>query len=150
MNNPFTYFICALLLLGCINIASACGCVQIGNPSPQEAIKTTDLVFSGKVVHIDTVETAINELVGFTKKEIFYTFSIQEVIKGKKRLKQLRIKSGQIDADDCKYIFSLNESYIVFANYSSKSKKRQRSAKTNICTETQEFTEAMMKSLRKG
>lgn len=129
-------------------------CVHTDKYSLKTEFEESDLVFSGTVIQIDTVEIKASEL-NYSRDEIWYTFKITENFKGKKKSKTIRIKSGITDADDCKYVFKMNESYVVYANHPLKKdfKKDKSVLETTECTNTGEATEKKLlevKELVKG
>jgi hypothetical protein len=99
-----------------IKLSFSCTCVHTSGYSLKKEFKDTDLVFGGSVIQIDTVEIKASEI-NYSRDEIWYTFKITEIFKGKKKSKTIRIRSGNTDADDCKYVFKMNESYVVYANH---------------------------------
>ena len=121
----------------------ACTCIHTADYSVNNEFKETDLVFSGALIHIDTVEVIKDSLYNYKRNEIWYTFKITENFKGKKKNKTIRIRSGITDADDCKYVFEMNESYVVYANHPLKRdfKKDKSILETTECTNTGEATE---------
>jgi len=115
-----------------------CGCITVDSVNIKDQIKSSDIIFKGTVIKIDTVEIVdtswVNKHLYPTKpnesmdaivnifpilksNELHYTFQISKVYKGSVKNTAITVKSGQVNAHDCKYIFNLNENYIVFANH---------------------------------
>ena len=118
----------------------ACTCIQLENYSLKSEFKDRDLIFLGTVTEIDTITVKKSN---FSIDEIWYTFKLKELYKGKVQEKTIKIKSGAVGADDCKFTFLLNNDYVVYANYlkTKERKKKKKALNTNICTNTGEATE---------
>lgn len=147
-------FLLLIILSLSFNLSFSCTCIQTSEYSLQKEFKKTDLVFKGTVIKIDTVEIKASEI-NYSRDEIWYTFKITEIFKGKKKSKTIRIRSGNVDWDDCKFEFKINESYVVYANHSLKEdfKKDKSVLETTICTNTGEATEEKIlevRELKKG
>lgn len=137
-----------------IKLGFSCTCIHTSEYTVKKEFKETDLVFTGTVIKIDTVQINSSEL-NYSREEIWYTFKITENFKGKKKNKIVRIRSGNTDADDCKFVFKMNESYVVYANHPLKSdfKKDKSILETTNCTNTDVATEEKIlevKELKKG
>jgi hypothetical protein len=147
------FFLLSILVLS-FNTGFSCSCIHTAEYTLKKEYKETDLVFKGNVIKIDTVEIKASEL-NYSRDEIWYTFKITENFKGKKKNKTVRIRSGNIDWDDCKYEFKINESYVVYANHPLKEdfKKNKSILETTNCTNTGEAKEEKIlevKNLKKG
>lgn len=146
MKRSFFIIIFALT----IKLGFSCTCIHTTEYTLQKEFKETDLVFTGTVIKIDTVHINSSEL-NFEQDEIWYTFKITESFKGKKKNKTIRIRSGNVDWDDCKYEFKINESYVVYANHPLKEnfKKDKTILETTNCTNTGEATEEKILEVKK-
>jgi hypothetical protein len=124
------------------NLSFSCTCIHTKEYTLQNEFNEADLIFTGTVIKIDTVHINSSEL-NFEQDEIWYTFKITDKFKGKKKNKTIRIRSGINNADDCKYVFKMNESYVVYANHPLKEdfKKDKSILETTNCTNTGEATE---------
>ena len=117
-----------------VNYSFACSCIG-GKPNVDEATKSSDLVFKGKLIDkkifiIDTLWPG--------EKMIRYTFKVESTFKGKIKHK-ISIVTG-LGNGDCGYRFELGKEYIV---YSKKEKielplenKIKKFFVTDICTRT--------------
>jgi hypothetical protein len=120
--------------------------------------KYTDVVFKGKVVSIDTIVTNIYKIApSFLSKEIEITFKVEEtynrrVKSDNRRVKSelVKVRSGMPNADDCKFIFTQGQSYIVFADhpYIKRSKKNKAILETSSCKPTNIFSEDLAEKIR--
>lgn len=99
------------------NISFSCNCV--GNISAKKEIKTSDVVFKGKVIEksLFVVDTLFaNEYVYKAK----YKIELDIVYKGKKiKNKYVTVITG-VGNGDCGYEFKKGENYIVYAKLENK------------------------------
>jgi hypothetical protein len=102
-----------------------------------------DVIFHGKLIKVDTINVGTDSILNFSIDEIWYTFQVVEYFKGKSEEKTIRIRSGITNADDCKFVFTKGESYVVYANHplTEKFKKDKIILETTVCTHTGEATE---------
>lgn len=117
-----------------------CSCIRSEDYSIRAEFKSTDVVFLGYRIKIDTAAVERDWVIDV---EIWYTFQVTQLYKGKTQQKTLRIRSGSIGADDCKFVFSVGESYVVYANQALKeeSKKDKSILRTSVCTNTGRATD---------
>ena len=144
------YIVAFLLIAFSSNIAYACSCSRVGILKDQ---KTSDLVFTGKVVEIKEIVTQ-EKLTGSEKtveyKRYEFVFEIKHVHKRKKdfeftdRITVITTGGGA----DCGNYFHLNEKYLVYA-YKEQNKvgwglEDQKAEKefmsTHLCTRTKRIT----------
>lgn len=139
-----------ILAIFSFNVSYSCTCIGKRNVPLKDAMKGSDWVFTGKVTKIDTVLIEYDSIANFAFKEIWYTFLIETVYNGKKSITEIDVMSGKVDHDDCKFIFELNKSYIVYASYklSNKWEKMKDQLATSVCTHTGVLTEDIRNELK--
>lgn len=132
-----------ILLTAIVKIGFCCTCVQTKEFSIKTEFKYRDVIFHGKLIKIDTINVEIASWRSFSRNEIWYTFQVIEFFKGKSKEKTIRVKSGETNVADCKFVFTNEESYVVYAHYrlTEKFKKDKSILKTSVCTHTGEATE---------
>lgn len=140
------YLITFLLLTLSLNLALACSCSRVGILKDQ---KTSDFVFTGKVIEINEIITqekltGSNRVVEYKRYE--FVFQIKRIHKGKKDFDFTNsiaiITTG--GGADCGNYFHLEEKYLVYA-YKQQNKvgwglEDQKAEKefmsTHLCTRT--------------
>ena len=140
MKEIITTIILTLL----VNITYCCTCLQLEKFSIEREFQDRDVVFEGTLIQIDTINTVLDSITKFSVDEIWYTFQVTEYFKGEKNQKIINIKSGISNSHDCKFIFLMGESYIVYANHplNKQSKKNKTILETSVCTNTGKATAA--------
>lgn len=123
-------------------IGFCCSCIQMDEFSIKTEFNDRDVIFSGKLIQVDTINVGIDPLLKFSTDEIWYTFQVAGYFKGKSKKKTIRIRSGITNADDCKFVFTKGKSYVVYANHplTEKFKKDKSILETSVCTHTGEAT----------
>ncbi len=128
----------------CFFKASSCYCV-LGTMS--DAFKNSDLIISGIVISVR--DQSEKQELNYNK---IYTVQILKLFKGNYRRKTVEIASGFRD-DDCGFVFSVGEKYIIFARrnrgYSVRSNLPIHSFFTDECTRTKVYTEKEVEEIKK-
>ncbi len=135
--------IAIIFLIALAKIGFCCSCVQTDEFSIRSEFKDRDVIFHGELISVDTIHVDSGLTSSFSVNEIWYTFQVVEYFKGKSNGKTIRIRSGITNADDCKFVFTIGESYVVYANHplSRKFKPDKSILETSVCTHTGEATE---------
>jgi len=133
-----------LLFLILAKVSLSCSCIKSENYSLETEFKETDAVFNGTLIDIDTVRLEENPMFPHPMGEIWYTFQINDNFKGDPNAKTIKLRSGVTNAQDCKFIFLMNQSYLVFANHplNDQFQKVNSILKTTVCTATSIATKA--------
>ena len=110
-----------------------------------------DVVFNGKLISIDTIHIKSELEISDAVNEIWYTFQVMEYFKGKRHKETIRLRSGVTNAEDCKFVFLLYQSYVVYANHPlhKNFKKNKSILETSTCTHTGAATEERVLEARK-
>lgn len=124
-------------------IGLCCSCIQTKEFSIKTEFNDRDVIFKGKLIQVDTLNVRNDLILNFSTDEIWYTFQVTEYFKGKSKKKTIRIRSGIMNANDFKFIFTKDGSYLVYANHLliKKFKKDKSILETTTCTHTGEATE---------
>ncbi|MDB4516687.1 hypothetical protein N9089_03730 [Crocinitomicaceae bacterium] len=132
-----------ILLMTAAKIGFCCSCIQMEDFSIKTEFNDRDVIFNGVLIQVDTINPGTDSILNFSTDEIWYTFQVIEYFKGKSTKKTIRIRSGITNADDCKFVFTKGESYVVYTNHplTKKFKKDKSILETTVCTHTGEATE---------
>ena len=127
-----------ILLLLLAKTGFCCTCIQLEEFSVKTEFKNRDVIFHGTLKQVDTVHITTDTIFKYSIDEIWYTFEVIGYFKGNQKAKTIRIRSGITNADDCKFVFTPNESYLVYSNHPLKDnfKKDRTILETNVCTHT--------------
>ena len=118
------YFVTlAALLLGLASAEAALACTCAQSPAAPEALASSDAVFTGTVLSIDTTQTG---------RQV--RLRVEGSWKGAK-CGEVTIVTA-LDEAACGYSFQVGTSYLVYAN------RTQGKLSTNICSRTQPTAQA--------
>ena len=139
-NKEMIFFVSLLFLMFWKSSSFACNCV--GKTSINKALKNSDLVFLGKVIHQERI-TVPYKLIGTDTSINYYfnkfTFKIRTIYKGKSRTEMIQIITG-IGNGDCGFEFEEGMMYIVYSNWRSEyfngDTKVDKFLYTDICKRT--------------
>ncbi|MEO5643484.1 MAG: hypothetical protein ABIQ40_03470 [Bacteroidia bacterium] len=116
--------------------ANSCSC--IGEISVKDEIKRSDIVFTGKVISVDTLLIFTEPGSMFKVYKRKYSFQLQSLYKGKISSDTVEIIAG-LGGGDCGFEFAAGSEYIVYANYETYTIAGGTSLSclsTNICRRT--------------
>jgi hypothetical protein len=94
-----------IIFLFTIKVAFSCGCEDVFG------LDESDLVFNGRVVSVDRVDT--------TFIDYAITFKVEKVVKGKLSKQKVIVHTPCLSVACCGIPFEKNENYIVFATVKS-------------------------------
>ena len=121
-----------LLVLVTAAPAAACTCVE--SPPPAEALEQADLVFTGTVTKVETIDTGRG---GRTFPQVAVRFDVDDVYKGRSGAKTV-IETAESSAA-CGYTFEEGVTYLVYAFDPSEA---SGAPTTSLCTRTAPIDQA--------
>lgn len=142
------YTIC-MVLIG-MGIGSACTCVEIKSPFNQKVKKAyakNDLIFTGKVVSKEQINTESTAVFG---KQVRFTFEIIKVIKGAKKVTQIQVITNE-DSASCGYAFVVGKSYLVYSkstDYYAEVTGSKYDYSTGLCARNSRLSSVRRRELR--
>lgn len=104
MKNYLFLFLCFLLQVK----TNACSCEV---PTLDTSYKINDIVFTGKVIGVDSTYTHIS-----TARIFLYTFKVDTFYKGKPEPFSKEITLSTKEFNSCDFTPELNQSYLIFAS----------------------------------
>ena len=104
MKNYIFLFLCFIIQVK----ANACDCIV---PSLDTSYKTNDIVFTGKVIQVDSTYTQIS-----TARIFLYTFKVDTFYKGNPEPYSNEITLSTKEFNSCNFTPELNKSYLIFAS----------------------------------
>lgn len=102
------YFLFLLLSLFIQVNVHACDCIA---PTLDTSYKTNNIVFTGKVIGVDSTYTQIS-----TARIFLYTFKINTYYKGKPYPYSNEITLSNKEFHSCNFTPELNQSYLIFSS----------------------------------
>ena len=136
------------LLIACGYHALACSCIGKGRFDIQ--FKESDVVFSGKVIRLDTVSYADSTPVYFPGKvehsihryaRIKAVFQIEERFKGLAKSGDFVAVFTEVESNRCGFLFEVDKDYVVYCKSQDKifnsEPKRKKFLYTDKCQRTQ-------------
>lgn len=121
-KNYLFLFLCFLLHVK----TNACDCMV---PTLETSYKTNDIVFTGKVIRVDSTYTSIS-----TARIFLYTFKVENFYKGKPEPYSNEITLSSKEFNSCDFIPELHQSYLIFASL-----LQNGFISTTICNDNQEL-----------
>ena len=132
---------------------ASCSCEEL---SIKDAYNSSDLIFTGRLVDKEIKITEINapkieEKQRYTR--VVFTFEVIELIKGKKRVKTVKISSRYNDIDfkrgDKYLIYSYYSEYLLTTNFYLNGEKVTPFLVTDVCTNTKKISKVEKREIKK-
>lgn len=137
-------------------IFNANACTTCKKLKTKDAFNEANLIFTGKLIKKEIKITEINApKINLKQKYVrtIYTFEVIELIKGRKNIKTIKIKTKYDNIDFIKgekyLLYSYYSEYLLTSNFYINGEKVSPFLATDSCTNTKKLANAERKELKK-